>query len=270
MDKREYYKLLEEPAGDRNRKQAWDIRAKEFFGYSKGSQDGAIMAFLKDHMEIAGKRILDIGCGSGRFLIPFVKLGAKVTGIDISSEMLKQAVRLAEEEGIDPASYQLHKIGWDEFDPDPEGYDLVFASMSPGISDWKSIEKALHTTREGLYISSFAHRREPLFDHMRQLYKSAPPKDWQSRFRGMINLLMLEGYFPDVKFLTRRTDSETDPEKLALKMAPRLVEGIVTQEKLQEIEGIIREELARNGNVNPTERIVGMLYVDTRLRRGIL
>jgi len=36
-------------------------------------------------------RILEIGCGTGRILKPFLLSGYKITGVDISDEMLKIA-----------------------------------------------------------------------------------------------------------------------------------------------------------------------------------
>jgi len=35
--------------------------------------------------------ILDIGCGNGRYLLPFYRLGFKCHGVDFSKEMIKQA-----------------------------------------------------------------------------------------------------------------------------------------------------------------------------------
>ena len=41
--------------------------------------------------EVSGKRILDIGCGSGRFAVEFARLGAEVVGIDFAPGMLEMA-----------------------------------------------------------------------------------------------------------------------------------------------------------------------------------
>lgn len=48
-----------------------------------------------------GKKILDVGCGSGRFCIAFAKEGAaKVVGVDFAKLMIDIAEELAREEGV--------------------------------------------------------------------------------------------------------------------------------------------------------------------------
>lgn len=46
--------------------------------------------FIKEHLK-PGMKILDAGCGTGRFSIDFAKMGCKVTLLDISQEQLKIA-----------------------------------------------------------------------------------------------------------------------------------------------------------------------------------
>ena len=38
-----------------------------------------------------GDRVLELLCGSGRFLVPFVQRGFDITGVDLSQEMLEKA-----------------------------------------------------------------------------------------------------------------------------------------------------------------------------------
>lgn len=50
---------------------------------------------------LKGKKILDVGCGSGRFCIAFAKEGAaKVVGVDFAKLMIDIAEELAKEEGV--------------------------------------------------------------------------------------------------------------------------------------------------------------------------
>ena len=50
--------------------------------------------------EPQGKRILDVGCGSGRFMIPLAERGALVTGLDPAPSMLRIAEALADARGV--------------------------------------------------------------------------------------------------------------------------------------------------------------------------
>lgn len=56
-----------------------------------------IMAELSD---VSGKRILDVGTGSGRYAIELAARGASVVGVDFSSEMLRIAREAAQERGV--------------------------------------------------------------------------------------------------------------------------------------------------------------------------
>lgn len=49
---------------------------------------------------LSGRRVLDVGCGSGRGAIALAEHGAHVVGIDVSSRMLELAGRLAAANGV--------------------------------------------------------------------------------------------------------------------------------------------------------------------------
>lgn len=51
---------------------------------------------------LTGKKILDVGCGSGRFCLAFAKEGAaKVVGVDFAKLMIDIAEELAKEQGVE-------------------------------------------------------------------------------------------------------------------------------------------------------------------------
>jgi len=50
---------------------------------------------------LAGKKILDVGCGSGRFCVAFAQRGAaRVLGIDFAPRMIELANQLARQHGV--------------------------------------------------------------------------------------------------------------------------------------------------------------------------
>jgi cyclopropane fatty-acyl-phospholipid synthase-like methyltransferase len=56
---------------------------------------------LKECGDVRGKRILDVGCGSGRISVPLAERGAVVVGIDYSLSMLNLARNFAKEREIE-------------------------------------------------------------------------------------------------------------------------------------------------------------------------
>jgi ubiquinone/menaquinone biosynthesis C-methylase UbiE len=59
------------------------------------TEESLILEFVEDEANI-----LDIGCGLGRTSIPLAEMGFKVTGIDLSSGMLRAGRTLAEENDV--------------------------------------------------------------------------------------------------------------------------------------------------------------------------
>ncbi len=49
------------------------------------------IAYLREHVELAGRRVLDVGCGGGVLSEGLAQLGADVTGIDASAAVLDVA-----------------------------------------------------------------------------------------------------------------------------------------------------------------------------------
>ena len=52
---------------------------------------GEVEFLLKEINHDKSKRILDVGCGTGRHAIELAKLGYKITGVDLSNSQLKRA-----------------------------------------------------------------------------------------------------------------------------------------------------------------------------------
>jgi ubiquinone/menaquinone biosynthesis C-methylase UbiE len=73
---------------------------------------------LQECIDIRGKRILDVGCGSGRYCIELAKAGpAEVVGLDVAENTLKIASKLAEYNGLsDVCSFRCADFVEHQFD----------------------------------------------------------------------------------------------------------------------------------------------------------
>jgi 2-polyprenyl-6-hydroxyphenyl methylase / 3-demethylubiquinone-9 3-methyltransferase len=79
--------------------------------------------FMQKHIELAGKKILDVGCGGGILAEGLARHGANVTGIDLAEKSLKVAkLHLFESKlEVDYRCVPVEQLATEE----PESYDIV-------------------------------------------------------------------------------------------------------------------------------------------------
>ena len=73
----------------------YDRHSSEFYDYHAKRGD---IKFYVDFAVESGGLVLEIGCGTGRILIPIARAGVRVTGLDKSEEMLNICIRKLENE----------------------------------------------------------------------------------------------------------------------------------------------------------------------------
>lgn len=87
---------------------------------------------INESRDIQGKTILDIGCGGGRYAVQYAKLGAKkVTGIDLSANMIELSKQLAQQEEV-ADKCNFIKTNFLDFDTS-EKFDVIIAM---GVFDY--------------------------------------------------------------------------------------------------------------------------------------
>ena len=57
--------------------------------------------FLKRLQVEPGTEMLDVGCGAGQIAVPAARAGARVSGVDIASNLVAKARERAAAEGVD-------------------------------------------------------------------------------------------------------------------------------------------------------------------------
>ncbi len=85
---------------------AWDARAERWHARAEANalaaDRGAELDRIWDALRLSrDARVLDAGCGSGQWSIAFAERGARVTGIDLSPEMIRLARDAASARGLD-------------------------------------------------------------------------------------------------------------------------------------------------------------------------
>ena len=66
--------------------------------------DGPEFDFFRQYV-VSGQPALDVGCGSGRLLVPWITSGLDVDGVDASADMLGACRDAARAVGCSPALY---------------------------------------------------------------------------------------------------------------------------------------------------------------------
>ena len=74
------------------------IAVHEAFEAPTAVENRAILAAMGD---LAGKRLLDVGCGLGESSVYFALRGALVTAVDLSPGMVECAVKLGRVHGVE-------------------------------------------------------------------------------------------------------------------------------------------------------------------------
>ena len=107
-------------------------------GYTAASENGLVHAYyerpamLALAADVAGRRILDAGCGSGPLLLALRERGAIVTGFDKSARMLEQARRRLG----DDADLQVAELGSPLPFPDDMFDDVTASLVLHYLEDW--------------------------------------------------------------------------------------------------------------------------------------
>ncbi len=124
--------------------------------------------------DVTGKRVLDIGCGSGRYAVEFATRGAaEVVGIDLSQEMVALAKQDAARHGVeDRCHFQVGDF-WTYTPAQP--FDIVIAM---GVYDYLAepepwVQRMMAASR-GKWMASF-----PKWDLIR-----APIRRWRYKLRN--------------------------------------------------------------------------------------
>ena len=127
---------------DLNLSERYDGVAAEFWGLMGGNTPEADLPFFERAIREGGGRALDLTCGSGKHLIPYLQAGLDVEGVDASQPMLDACQRRAAAIGRKPALYCQLMQALDL----PHRYHTIFISVG-SFHLLKEREEAMETLR---------------------------------------------------------------------------------------------------------------------------
>lgn len=104
--------------------------------WAEFNTDGPEIAYFQRFVE-AGQPALDVACGTGRLLIPYLHAGLDVDGCDISPDMLALCRERAEREGLSPNLYEqaMHELDL------PRMYRTIYVCGGFGLGGERAHDK---------------------------------------------------------------------------------------------------------------------------------
>ncbi len=201
-----------------------------------------------------GARVLDVGCGTGRWAFEFAGRGAEVVGLDFSKDMLR---RMREETppGLEDRITVI-EADWRSLDLEKENFvkafDLVFANMTPAVNGPESFLKLMEASRKWCFFGGWAGRRsEPLLEGLWQHLTGRERTWFGSDIIIPLNLVYAMGYSPKLELRDVRWEREMTLQE-AEDYFSRFLAGALGKSS-EEIEPGIRDYLlgqANDGTVN--------------------
>jgi len=101
--------------------------------WAEFNRDGPEIDFFRKHVE-AGQPALDVACGTGRLLLPYLRAGLDVDGCDVSADMIALCREQAEREGLSPTLLvqPMHELD------SPRSYRTVFVCGAFGLGSTRA------------------------------------------------------------------------------------------------------------------------------------
>jgi SAM-dependent methyltransferase len=101
--------------------------------WAEFNTSGPEIDYFRRHVE-AGQPALDLGCGTGRLLLPYLRAGLDVDGSDVSGDMLALCREAAEREGLAPRLYEQPKHALEL----PRRYRTIFMCGALGVGSTRA------------------------------------------------------------------------------------------------------------------------------------
>ena len=216
--------------------------------YSKG-----LLTFLLDKGILRPScRVIDVGCGVGKYGTYFAALGCDVTLTDISPRMIELARENMSRFDTPCTTLvcDFHEVSGDHpaFE---KGFDLSLCTMSPAICDVETVKKFSDMTRGWCFHTHFTAWEEPLRKVFYEKIGVAPAQDmnhFARHIETVCDAVRELGYEPQLCEVPYNWSDDRTPEDAARYLLMRL-ENVEITEELKEKALRAAEELCNEAGV---------------------
>ena len=201
----------------------WNGSAGDYqraFKLGQSEYNLAVLAFWQEQgMLWPGCRVLDIGCGVGKYGVMLAGLGCDVTLTDISPEMLRHA-----EENM--AAYtspwrcfacDFHEITGQE-PVFAQGFDFSFSTMSPAIHDVETVKKMSSMTHGWCFLSRFCAWQQSVRDEVMRRAGLVPRSmfgDLEADCAALVQAVSAAGFRPQLRYADYSWSDRRSPADMA-------------------------------------------------------
>jgi SAM-dependent methyltransferase len=174
-------RLWNEDADDYQRRNAPQIRSQAFTGHLSWGLWNIPESELGVLGEIAGKDILEFGCGGAQWSTALARNGARPVGFDLSERQLAHALRLREETGI---SIPLVQADAERTPFRDASFDVVFADYGAFLfaDPYRAVPEAARILRPGGLLA-FTHLSPSTTSPSRRT-PTTPASGWSTTTSG--------------------------------------------------------------------------------------
>lgn len=265
--------------GPKDEQIRWDRAADDYQSvFLQGISDysASLLRFWQEEGLLRhGARVLDIGCGVGKYGSYLAALGCDVTLVDISGEMLRRA----------EANLAGARTPWAVFQCDFDavtgrepvfagGFDLAISTMSPAVHDEATVRKMSEMTRGWCFLARFCAWEQPYRDTLLRalgLPSRRPFHDLEGDCAAMLEAVRAAGYAPQVKTVPYDWADERTSEEMADYMLRNYFPDDPDHERLrEETLRLARRDAGERGTVSDAVNTrVDWIYWNTGDKRTI-
>jgi SAM-dependent methyltransferase len=164
-------------------------------------------------------RVLDIGAGPGNYAVTLSSRVAEVVAVEPAASMAGILKQRIEKQSI--GNVRIKQKTWEEVSLAAEGwqeaFDLVFASMCPGVGTPDTLTKMVEASKNFCFLSGWSGSRWGKWGlSQSELWPrifGEPLEDYPSDILYSFGLLYALGYRPELRFLRPQVHLELDPEE---------------------------------------------------------